>query len=1119
MKNFLKFLSVTFLAIAFSQQAFASICTYTGNTVTSANLAICSLPGGDAQNCRPFGWFYGGSCTEEATVQAEATSCFNKNLTFDGLTGCTTTCIDPANQCYSGGQCNSSVGDPNLCGAKHRFKNCDAGQTCGSCNSTDYTDCGAAACQLKDYAPGAGIQGISDPTSCPSIGRNVANYCDGTCTSLTCPADKVLFNDSCIDWYKVVKDGVYKILDGSSLYAIVTADAVGNVGLGTSTPGYPLDVKSSLDPAVISIDETNAGNDYYTGYRIAEGGVEKWFIGTNAADQKLRLRRTTAGTGYDDMIIDTAGNVGIGTAAAPTKQLQVEETNSDTAIYGWNKVTDTTSPRYGVRGYVSGTGALQQNIGVYGVSNSASSNIGVKGAAAVAAGNWAGYFDGSVYMGKSTGSTIQIQDGNQGLGKVLTSDAAGLATWQTPAASATSWTPSGNDIYSANSGNVGIGTATPGQKLDVNGNIHLKSTGTIRTEDVTKYLWQLTDAADATAYNVGEYWDTTPNTLDLRNYYGNINIIGGGGGTAASTYLTVAGGGNVGIGTTAPDGRLDIYNANGAASAPPNLILSADYENAYRWKFKTVDRGFAIDLDINATDAADTEETVLALTRSTSTRPEFAVLSDKLVVNNGNVGIGQAAPTQKLEIAGGVLYNSGTAQTDFVMNSSGSDYGVIQNDAANIWSLGHKNSNGTGLGTPVLSWNSNNYVGIGMTNPNNLLQVKDLINFGNNNNTYGTAIGYQAGKAHTGDFNTFVGYQAGYSGTGGSNSALGYNALHANSSGAENTAMGMYALTADTTGNYNAANGMSALSANTTGSNNTAMGWNSGASIVGGSSNTFLGSNAGANALQKTDAVNSMALGNGAYTDTDNQVVIGNASVAQTLLNGTVGIGIRNPFGNTPGIAGLQINGSVPRLFVTTPANPPGGSGGCLTFGYNYNSANLNDPATKWSMMCGRSGGGLSIAGKSFTNDLDDLIVTADGKVGIGVAAPTTKLAVAGLGAVSYTNTLKYDTSTGAIGYVASSERYKDNIQPLADDFDKILKAEPKSFVYKMDGRKDIGFIAEEFDALGLKDLVIYDKEGRPDSLQYEKVPLYLLEVMKEMKTKNDDLEARVKALEVKLNK
>jgi hypothetical protein len=140
--------------------------------------------------------------------------------------------------------------------------------------------------------------------------------------------------------------------------------------------------------------------------------------------------------------------------------------------------------------------------------------------------------------------------------------------------------------------------------------------------------------------------------------------------------------------------------------------------------------------------------------------------------------------------------------------------------------------------------------------------------------------------------------------------------------------------------------------------------------------------------------------------------------------------------------------------------------------------------------------------------------------VGIGTTSPPTKLAVMGLTQASY-NTLQYNPTTGGIYYVVSSARYKENIQPLQDDFSKILQAEPKSFVYKSTGQKAIGYIAEEFDALGLNNLVTYNNDGQPDGIKYEMVSLYLLEVLKdqvgvikELKAENQELRQRIERIE-----
>ncbi len=72
---------------------------------------------------------------------------------------------------------------------------------------------------------------------------------------------------------------------------------------------------------------------------------------------------------------------------------------------------------------------------------------------------------------------FRLANGTEGAGKVLTSNADGVATWQLPPpAPATFWSQSGNHITSTNSGNVGIGVSFPPQsKLVVIGNAAIGS--------------------------------------------------------------------------------------------------------------------------------------------------------------------------------------------------------------------------------------------------------------------------------------------------------------------------------------------------------------------------------------------------------------------------------------------------------------------------------------------------------------------------------------------------------------------------------------------------------------------------------------------------------------------
>ena len=117
---------------------------------------------------------------------------------------------------------------------------------------------------------------------------------------------------------------------------------------------------------------------------------------------------------------------------------------------------------------------------------------------------------------------------------------------------------------------------------------------------------------------------------------------------------------------------------------------------------------------------------------------------------------------------------------------------------------------------------------------------------------------------------------------------------------------------------------------------------------------------------------------------------------------------------------------------------------------------------------------------------------------------------------------MQYNSSTGEIGYDNSSRRYKTNIQTLKDDWSKILEARPVRYT-RPDSPDcwEYGFIAEEIDSIGLTNLVGYDAEGIPDDVKYDRMVLYLNEIVKNqeqqikiLKEQNVRMEKRVIQLE-----
>lgn len=173
---------------------------------------------------------------------------------------------------------------------------------------------------------------------------------------------------------------------------------------------------------------------------------------------------------------------------------------------------------------------------------------------------------------------IKITDGTHGAGKVLTSDANGLATWTTPGSGSsnfadgtavgnttywngTDWTETSN-LFS-NGTNVGIGTTTPTSQLDVMGT----------TESRTRYRY----GSETAGLTIGNWANEAYvyNELNTDLVFGTNNV----------TRVRIKNDGNVGIGTDTPGAKLDIAGAikitDGSQGA--GKILTSDANGLATW--------------------------------------------------------------------------------------------------------------------------------------------------------------------------------------------------------------------------------------------------------------------------------------------------------------------------------------------------------------------------------------------------------------------------------------------------------------------------------------------------------------------------------------------------------
>lgn len=133
-----------------------------------------------------------------------------------------------------------------------------------------------------------------------------------------------------------------------------------------------------------------------------------------------------------------------------------------------------------------------------------------------------------------------------------------------PASVRAQWTTNGNNISNTNSGNIGVGTSTPGAKLEISGtNVLSRITNTDATtygglqlfeSGTVKFGLHAIGSGSGTTYYGGA------NAVQLMNYANSPMIFG----TNTTERMRIDGAGNVGVGTTSPAERFSILDSDAA---------------------------------------------------------------------------------------------------------------------------------------------------------------------------------------------------------------------------------------------------------------------------------------------------------------------------------------------------------------------------------------------------------------------------------------------------------------------------------------------------------------------------------------------------------------------------
>jgi hypothetical protein len=810
----------------------------------------------------------------------------------------------------------------------------------------------------------------------------------------------------------------------------------------------------------------SAGSNYgpNSNAYTATSGEKNIFIGTD-------VRPLTNTDSYEIVIGSTSS--GTGTIGDGTNTTTIGAPNTTSVkLYGstWRN-NDATAKQYVAASDLTIKGQDANVIGYGGGANNPGGSINLTPGQAT--GTEVG---GSINLNVGSGTTsgtvningqVKITGGTPGVGKVLTSDANGLATWATAAGgsgvstltyttatsyanggtiSGTTLTLSAADVNNPGLVSTGVqtfagaktfsNTSTFLSDISINGLTLGKGPGAGLKNTVLGYQALQNNAATGTPITAIGYQALQNNNT------GYSNTALGSGALSTSNNGTF----NTAVGFSALENHTGGNKNTGLGMGSLQYITSGDDNVAVGM---TAARVYGAGAGTNLTSASQ------GVYIGSNVHAGINTVSNEIAIGYNVVGNGSNSVTignsniannyfnGNLNLTGQVKIGGGTPGVGKVLTSDANGLATWVTASAGVSTLTYSAASsyangGTISGTTLtLSAADVNNPGLVSTGAQTFAGAKTFTNtvtfknitfsdfynipinggFSGNTGQYNIGLGWNVlNSSNTGNRNIGVGYYALNANTSGiNNNAIGYNALALNTSGNNNVAMGYTAMNNNTGGDYNTSIGYTSLSANTTGNRNTVLGANA------MSLNTTNGDNT---------AVGYFALHNS--TGGFNDAFGSNSLGLNTSGTGNVAFGMNTISSNTTGNYNTAIGGGALGNATTSPDN--------VAVGNSAGSSLTTDATnTGGSILIGKDAGrqyGYSGAGGQHTTGYNNILIGKDARsLGNGdyneiVISPyninnyyggTSVLGLGGIGGGSNTTTIGNTSTTNAVIYGSAS--------------------------------------------------------------------------------------------------